>query len=357
MSVAVVTGAGGLVGSEAVEFLIGQGLEVVGIDNDMRGTFFGPSASTLWRTTDLQRRHQRYRHETIDVRDGGRLETLFLEFGSAISAVVHAAAQPSHDWAASNPTEDFTINAVGTLNLLEATRRHAAGSAFVFLSTNKVYGDTPNRLPLIEGATRWELDPMHAYAAAGIDETMTIDHSMHSLFGVSKASADLMVQEYGRYFGMRTTCLRAGCLTGGEHAAAEQHGFLAYLMKCVATGRAYTVYGHNGKQVRDILHARDLILAIWHVIEKPGCGSVYNVGGGRRSNCSLLEAIDACERVVGRELVRSYSDCARAGDHIWWISDMFAFARAHPNYAPSVDLEATLADIYDKGRRRWAAGA
>ena len=357
MATALVTGAGGLIGSEAVTFLVGQGLDVVGIDNDMRRYFFGDEASTKWRMSELIREHRNFRPVSIDIRDFAALQTLFREIGDSLKLVLHAAAQPSHDWAAREPFTDFAVNAGGTLNMLEATRRYASESAFVFLSTNKVYGDTPNNLPLVERETRWELDPAHAYAERGIDETMSIDQSTHSLFGVSKASADLMVQEYGRYFGLRTACFRGGCLTGGGHSGTELHGFLAYLMKCTVTGRPYTVFGYKGKQVRDNIHSSDLVNAIWQFAEAPRSAAVYNMGGSRFANCSMLEAIDLCQAVAKRKLTYTYSDQHRTGDHIWWISDISRFQRDYPSFNLTLDLQATLEDIYDKGARRWRDAA
>lgn len=357
MSVAIVTGAGGLVGSEAVTFLVEQGLDVVGIDNDMRAYFFGAEASTSWRVAELRRQHRRYTHVSADVRDASALDRIFSDRAGDIRFILHAAAQPSHDWAAREPHTDFAVNAGGTLNLLEATRRHAPDAAFAFMSTNKVYGDTPNNLPLVELATRLELDGQHRYFERGISETMSIDQSTHSLFGVSKVSADLLVQEYGRYFGLRTGCFRGGCLTGGGHSGTELHGFLAYLMKCTVTGRPYTIYGYGGKQVRDNIHSHDLVRALWRFAEAPGSGKVYNVGGGRFANCSLLEAIDLCEAISRRKLDVTYSDANRIGDHRWWVSDMSAFERDYPGYHLTMDLEATLRDIHEVGRTRWLEDA
>lgn len=355
MSTALVTGAGGLIGSEAVEFLVGKGLDVIGVDNNMRRYFFGEEASTEWRVKELGAAHRRFRNTAIDIRDRDALDALFRETGPSLTLVLHAAAQPSHDWAAREPFTDFGINAVGTLNMLEATRRHAPQAAFAFLSTNKVYGDRPNELPLIERDTRWEVDPAHRFAARGIDETMSIDQSTHSLFGASKASADLLVQEYGRYFGMKTACFRGGCLTGGGHSGAELHGFLAYLMKCTVTGRPYTVFGYKGKQVRDNIHAFDLVNAIWHFAQAPRSATVYNIGGSRFANCSMLEAIGHCEKIAGRPLDWTYSDKNRTGDHIWYVSDISRFQADYPGYRLTYDLVSTLGDIFEKGRTRWQA--
>jgi CDP-paratose 2-epimerase len=357
MNVVVVTGAGGLIGSEAVEYFAARGHDVVGIDNDMRSYFFGAEASTAWRLKELEAAFRHFRHKPVDIRDFDALERLFRDLGSRIGLVVHAAAQPSHDWAAREPFTDFGVNAVGTLNMLEATRRHAPQAAFVFLSTNKVYGDTPNRLPFVELETRWEIDPSHRFAASGIDETMSIDQSTHSLFGASKLSADVLVQEYGRYFGLNTACFRGGCLTGGGHSGTELHGFLAYLMKCVVTGRPYTIFGYGGKQVRDNIHSSDLVGAIARFAAAPRSAAVYNIGGSRFANCSMLEAIELCQEIAGRRLDWTYSEQSRTGDHIWWVSDISSFQADFPGFALAYDLRATLEDIHDKGRRRWLEAA
>ncbi len=300
MPVAIITGAGGLIGSEAVEHFIAEGFDVVGIENDMRARFFGPESSTSHVTERLVAEHPEFRWENIDIRDADAIDRIFRD-ADGIELVIHTAAQPSHDWAASDPQTDFTINANGTLNLLEAARAHAPEATFIFCSTNKVYGDTPNRLPLEELEMRLELPESHRYYE-GIDTSMSIDASTHSLFGVSKAAADLLVQEYGHYFEMPTVCFRGGCLTGPQHAGAKLHGFLAYLMKCTVTGTPYTVFGYGGKQVRDNIHSADLIAAFaaFHSSRRPA--AVYNIGGGRFSNCSMLEAIEVCERIAGRKL-------------------------------------------------------
>lgn len=353
MSCVVITGAGGLIGAEAVNFFTAQGLDVYGIDNDMRGYFFGDGASTKWRIEDLERHNPRYHHNAFDIRDYEAVSGLFAKLGRTLKGVIHAAAQPSHDWAAREPFTDFTVNANGTLNMLEATRHHAPEAAFVFLSTNKVYGDTPNQLPLVEKETRWEIDPKHTFFLRGINETMSIDRCMHSLFGASKAAADLMVQEYGRYFGMNTACFRGGCLTGAGHSGAELHGFLAYLMECTVTGKPYTVFGYKGKQVRDNIHSHDLVRALWEFCQAPKPGAVYNIGGSRFSCCSMLEAIDLCQRETGRELNWTYSEENRAGDHIWWISDIHRFQTDYPNYRLTYDMPAIIKDLHEQGAERW----
>ena len=347
MSVVVITGSGGLVGSEAVRYYATKADLVIGIDNDIRSRLFGAEASTKWAVGELQHSFgSRYRHYDKDIRDKDFLGALFSEYGSDIDLIVHAAAQPSHDWAAREPLTDFSINAEGTLLLLEAVRSHCPEAVFIFTSTNKVYGDTPNRLPLAELATRWEVAPDHPYAEHGIDETMSVDHSTHSLFGVSKLAADALVQEYGRYFGMKTGVFRGGCLTGPSHSGAQLHGFLAYLMKCAITGTPYTVFGYKAKQVRDNIHSVDLIAAFDAFFQDPDCGAVYNIGGGRAANCSMLEAIGLCEELTGRRLQWSYSDTNRVGDHIWYVSDLRRFMSRYPHWRITYDIRRTLTDIH-----------
>lgn len=356
MTVALITGSAGLIGSEAAAFFANRGLEVVGVDNDMRRVFFGDDASTAWNRNQLEQRlGKRYTHYDIDIRDQAAIADLFKRYGSAISLVIHTAAQPSHDWAAREPHTDFTVNANGTLNLLEATRQYAPNAVFIFTSTNKVYGDTPNRLPLIELERRWEIDPRHTYAN-GIREDMSIDHTLHSLFGASKVAADVLVQEYGRYFGMATACFRGGCLTGPNHSGAQLHGFLAYLMRCAATGTSYTVYGYKGKQVRDNIHSADLIHAFDAFYRAPRSAEVYNIGGGRFSNCSMLEAIDLCQEITGRDLNWTYSETNRIGDHIWWVSDTSHFEQQYPDWKLEYDVPRILCEIYEANRERWQAG-
>jgi CDP-paratose 2-epimerase len=354
MPTAIVTGSGGLVGSQSVIHFAERGWTVVGLDNDMRARFFGPDASTGRMTAALAERFPReFLAEDVDIRDAEAVGRVFAGAPGRVGLVVHAAAQPSHDWAAGDPQTDFGVNAAGTLNLLEAARRHCPDAPFVFCSTNKVYGDTPNRLPLLELETRLELPPDHRWHG-GIDTLMSIDGSTHSLFGVSKAAADLLVQEYGRYFDMPTLCIRAGCITGPNHAGARLHGFLSYLMRCTMTGAPYTVYGHGGKQVRDNIHAADLVRAFDAFAAAPRAAAVYNLGGGRRSNCSMLEAIELCQRIAGRELDWSLSDEARTGDHRWWISDLSGFERDHPGWEVERGVADILRQIHDANAERWA---
>jgi CDP-paratose 2-epimerase len=353
--VAIVTGSGGLIGSEAVRYFAAQGFDVVGIDNDMRAYFFGESASTAPNTAHLVAELGDAFHPlAIDIRDGEAVARVLAEHAPRVELLVHTAAQPSHDWAASEPHTDFTVNANGTLNLLEAARKHAPDATFVFTSTNKVYGDTPNHLPLVELQTRLELPEEHRWYG-GIDLAMSIDRSTHSLFGVSKVAADLLVQEYGRYFQMPTVCFRGGCLTGPQHAGAQLHGFLAYLMRCTVTGERYTIFGYDGKQVRDNIHAGDVVRAFHAFHRSPRPAAVYNLGGGRESNVSMLEAIALCQEIAGRELDRVYSPRPRVGDHRWWISDLEAFKRDHPQWRLTTGIRAVLQEIHDHNVERWTA--
>jgi CDP-paratose 2-epimerase len=346
MCVAVITGSAGLIGSEAAVFFAELGFDVVGIDNNMRQVFFGAEASTEWNRQRLERRlGSRYTHFALDIRERDAVLQLFSRYAGAIELVIHAAAQPSHDWAARDPIVDFTVNANGTLHMLEATRAFAPDAAFIYTSTNKVYGDTPNLLPLVEERLRWEISPDHTYAT-GIREDMSIDQSMHSLFGASKIAADIMVQEYGRYFGMHTACFRGGCLTGPRHSGTQLHGFLAYLMKCTATGTPYTVFGYKGKQVRDNIHSADLVRAFYEFYKAPRAGEVYNIGGGRFSNCSMLEAIEQSQQIAGRELDWSYAAGNRAGDHMWWVSDNGRFADHYPGWHMEYDVSGILREIH-----------
>lgn len=353
-NIAIITGSAGLIGSQAVEFFLSKGFKVIGIDNDMRRYFFGEDGSVQWRLKSLQT-FSDYVHHSIDIRNVSDLEPLYKEFSSDIRIVIHTAAQPSHDWAAKEPLTDFHINATGTLNLLELTRRYAPKSVFIFCSTNKVYGDTPNGLPFVELETRFDLPEDHPLFD-GIDERMSIDQSKHSLFGASKASADLMVQEYGRYFGMLTAAFRGGCLTGPNHSGAELHGFLAYLVRCCLEGRTYRIFGYQGKQVRDNIHAYDLINAFWHFYENPKCGEVYNIGGGRQNNCSIQEAIALTQRLSGEKLKTEYVDAPRSGDHIWYISSLKKFQAHYPQWRQEYTLERTVDEIVQgvlKRSEKW----
>jgi CDP-paratose 2-epimerase len=356
MSAAIITGSAGLVGSEAVTYFASQGLEIAGIDNGMRAVFFGEEASTNWVRERLKREVRSYTHYDVDIRDEAQISRIFEHYGKSIKLIIHTAAQPSHDWAARNPFVDFTVNTHGTLTLLEATRRHAPEAVFIFMSTNKVYGDTPNSLPLVEHDTRWEIDPKHPYCQ-GIPETMSIDQSMHSLFGASKVAADVLTQEYGRYFGMKTACFRGGCLTGPNHSGTQLHGFLAYLMKCAVNGTPYTIFGYKRKQVRDNIHSADLIRAFDEFFKNPRSGEVYNMGGGRFSNCSMMEAVSLCEEITGKKLAWTYVDKNRQGDHVWWISDFSRFQAHYPAWSPHCDVPMILREIYEMDHDRWTRAA
>jgi CDP-paratose 2-epimerase len=354
MGVAIVTGSGGLVGSESVRRAVAAGYQVIGIENDMRATFFGGDASTAAVTDELDAELTEFRTLDADVRDRARVESIFTAHGAAIELIVHTAAQPSHDWAAHEPHTDFGVNALATLNLLEAARAHCPDATFVFISTNKVYGDLPNSLPLVELQTRLELPGDHPYHS-GIDTSMSIDRSTHSLFGVSKAAADLLVQEYGRYFDMPTVSLRCGCISGPSHAGARLHGFLAYLMRCTVTGEPYTVLGYGGRQVRDNIHVADLAEACFAFHASPRAGAVYNMGGGRESNCSMLEAIKTCERISGSRLDWTLSDQARIGDHRWWISDLDEFRADYPQWRITREVGDILRELHARNAERWLA--
>lgn len=341
----LITGSGGLVGSEASVYFGRERHQIAGIDNDSRSRFFGKSASVMSQIAAVERMGLNYVHYWADIVDRIEVEDLIRKIRPEV--IIHAAAQPSHDWAAKDPHLDFGINAVGTLNLLEATRQYCPESLFIFTSTNKVYGDTPNKLSFQELGTRWELTPYHKYRH-GIDESMSIDDSTHSLFGVSKASADLLVQEYGKYFGMNTVCFRCGCITGPAHQGAELHGFLAYMMKCAVEDIKYSVYGYKSKQVRDNIHATDLIKAFDCFIQKPRQGEVYNIGGSRVSNCSLMEALDMSSQIAGCEIRTKYCEKPRIGDHQWWISDVRKFQSHYPEWHISCGTKDILEEIYDR---------
>lgn len=353
MAIALVTGSGGLIGSQAAYHFAAKGYDVVGVDNDMRSYFFGQESSTRGTIDQIQRDLDgQYRHRAIDIRDRDGLDRIFREFKPHIAVIIHAAAQPSHDWAAKEPYTDFDINAVGTLNLLESTRKHSPEAAFIYCSTNKVYGDLPNALPLVELDKRFEIDPSHPYSN-GIDESMSIDTSLHSIFGASKLAADIMVQEYGRYFGLKSVSFRGGTLTGPAHSPAELHGFLSYLMRCVMEGRVYNLFGNKGKMVRDAIHSVDVLTAFDAFVQNPKCGEVYNLGGGRQSNVSHIEAFELAESVTGCTPRINYLDEPRIGDHIWYISDMSKFREDYPDWRTTYDIERILLEIFDTHRGTW----
>lgn len=346
MNIALITGSGGLIGSQSVKYFSDKFDYVVGIDNDQRSYFFGDEASTLPSTLKLKQDFGNFISENVDIRDEKAINIIFNKYGSDIKLVVHTAAQPSHDWAAKEPFTDFTINANGTLVILEATRNYCPKAVFIFTSTNKVYGDTPNYLPLVELDKRWEIVEDHPFFKHGIDESMSIDNSKHSIFGASKVAADVLVQEYGKYFNMNTGIFRGGCLTGPNHAGAELHGFLSYLMKCCIIGKEYTIFGYKGKQVRDNIHSYDLITMFDEYYKAPRCGEVYNAGGSRFSNCSMQEAIEICEEITSNKMNYKYSENNRIGDHIWYISDTNKFKNHYPNWVQKYDLKEILNQIY-----------
>ena len=352
MSVAIITGSAGLIGSESVEFFSSKFDTIVGIDNNMRQYFFGEDGSTEWNKNRLEETIPNYKHCKADIRNYSDLEKIFKEYNSDIRLIVHTAAQPSHDWAAKEPLTDFHVNATGTLNLLEVTRQYSPTAVFIFTSTNKVYGDNPNLLPLVEKETRWELDDKHPYYKEGIDEHMSLDNTKHSVFGASKVAADIMAQEYGKYFQMNVGVFRGGCLTGPKHSGAQLHGFLAYLMKCAVTKKPYTIFGYKGKQVRDNIHSLDLVNLFWHFFQNPRRGEAYNVGGGRFSNCSMIEAIHLCEQMTGNKMNYSYSETNRIGDHIWYISDMSKFKRDYPEWTWKYTLNDILSQMFIEIKER-----
>lgn len=356
MQIVVITGSAGLIGAQACEFFHGKGYQVVGIDNDMRAHFFGNDASTKMSRISLEKSLGNYTHHNIDIRDFEKIEILFKKYKSSIEIVIHTAAQPSHDWAANDPITDFTVNANGTLNMLEATRLYCPKATFIFTSTNKVYGDRPNistylnapdfsykGMRIREEKMRWEAYFETENSLAEIDESMTIDDSKHSLFGASKISADILCQEYGKYFGMNVGVFRGGCLTGPNHAGTELHGFLSYLVKCIVNDKAYTIHGYKGKQVRDNIHSHDLVNMFWHFHQEPRPGQVYNAGGGRSNSTSILEAIETINRIAGKKWNKyTISSENRIGDHIWYISDLSKFKKHYPLWDIKISLVETL---------------
>jgi CDP-paratose 2-epimerase len=343
----LITGSNGLIGSEASLFFAERGYKIFGIDNDMRRYFFGEEAATSWNRKRLEERlKDKYVHYAQDIRDSQAIEKIFQE--DKFDMIIHAAAQPSHDWAQAEPFTDFTVNANGTLVLLEHYRKYCPDATFIYTSTNKVYGDRPNELPLAELEKRFELPREHHYYR-GIDESMSVDYCTHSLFGASKLSGDILVQEYGRYFGLKTGIFRAGCLTGPAHSGAQLHGFLAYLIKCIATGKKYTVFGYKGKQVRDNIHSFDFVNMFWHFHQKPRPGEVYNAGGTRHSNISILEAMEKIEKILKKKAIYEYNSANRIGDHIWYISDVSKFKSHYPEWDFRYDIDMILDEICSYG--------
>ena len=343
----LITGSAGLIGSEAAKFFASKGFEIHGIDNNMRMYYFGKSASTQWAEKELKRQLQdQYIHYNFDIRDNTDLGKIFRK--TPFDLIIHTAAQPSHDWAAKEPLTDFGVNALGTMQLLEHYRNFSPDAVFIFTSTNKVYGDRPNMLPLIEKETRYELPKSQRYYK-GIDEEMSIDNTKHSIFGASKMAADIMVQEYGKYFDLKTVVFRGGCLTGPAHSGAKLHGFLAYLTRCIAKGDEYTIFGYKGKQVRDNIHSYDLVNAFYHVYKNPKKGEVYNIGGGRHSNISMIEAIKKIEKILGKKAIIKYNKENRSGDHIWYISDITKFKRDYPRWEYKYTSDQIIEEICRQG--------
>ena len=347
MKIALITGSCGLVGSEASLFFSKKNFEILGIDNNSRKFFFGKDGDISWIKNKLKKKLQNYSHFNTDIRNYKHLEKIFKKYKKNIKVVIHAAAQPSHDWAKNKPFVDFEINAKGTLNLLELTRIYSPNSPFIFMSTNKVYGDNPNKLPLIETRTRWEIKKTHKYKS-GIDETMSIDDSTHSFFGSSKCYADLIVQEYGKNIGLKTACFRAGCITGPNHSGAKLHGFLSYLVKISLQKKKYTLIGYKGKQVRDNIHSEDLISCFWEFYKNPGYGEIYNTGGGRYSNCSVIEALNLVEKIAKIKIRRKVLKENRIGDHIWYISSMKRFKKRYPKWKQKYSTKKIIEELINE---------
>jgi CDP-paratose 2-epimerase len=344
MKIALITGSCGLVGSETSIFFAKKGFKIIGIDNNARKFFFGKDGDISWIKRKLKKNLKRYHHYNIDVRNYNALERIFKKYKNNISVVIHCAAQPSHDWAKDKAFIDFEINAKGTLNLLELTKNYCSKSPFIFMSTNKVYGDNPNKLNLIEKKTRWEINNSHKFKN-GIDETMSLDNCTHSFFGTSKVYADLIVQEYGKNVGLKTACFRAGCITGPNHSGAKLHGFLSYLVKISLKSKKYTLIGYKGKQVRDNIHSSDLVNCFWEFYKKPRYGEVYNAGGGRFSNCSIIEAINYIEKKANIKVNKILKKQNRVGDHIWYVSNMKKFKKHYPNWSQQYNSKKILDEL------------
>ena len=344
MSVVLITGSSGLVGSESVNFFSKKGFDVIGIDNNLRKFFFGKDGDTNWIKNNLLKKNKNFKHQHLDIRNYDKLKKIFIKYKRKIKLIIHSAAQPSHDWAKNYPFIDFEVNARGTLNLLDLTEKFCPDSTFIFMSTNKVYGDNPNKLKLIEKKTRFELSSNHIFFR-GINETMSIDDNTHSFFGVSKSYADLLVQEYGKNIGLKTGCFRAGCITGPNHSSAKLHGFLSYLVKSALTKKKYTVIGYKGKQVRDNIHSNDLIECFWNFFKKPRYGEVYNVGGGRFSNCSIIEALNILEKKTNLNIKKKFLKQNRVGDHIWYISNMKKFKNHYPNWKQKYSSDTIIEEL------------
>ena len=347
MKIALITGSCGLVGSESSSFFSKKGFKILGIDNNTRKFFFGKDGDISWVKKKLKNNLNNYHHSNVDIRNYLFLKKIFLKYKKNIKVIIHAAAQPSHDWAKNQPFIDFDINARGTLNLLELTKQYCPKAPFIFMSTNKVYGDNPNFLPLVEKKTRWEIKNNHKYRD-GIDETMSIDNCTHSFFGASKAYSDLIVQEYGKNVGLKTACFRAGCITGPNHSGAKLHGFLSYLVKSSLQNKKYTLIGYKGKQVRDNIHSEDLVSCFWEFYKKPKMGEVYNTGGGRYSNCSIIEALNLVQAITGKKIKKKILKENRVGDHIWYVSSMSKFKRDYPNWRQNYSSKKIIQELIEQ---------
>jgi len=346
MSIVIITGSTGLVGSESVNFFSDKGFDVIGIDNNLRQFFFGKDGSTKWLKSRLLKRNKKFRNYNIDIRNTSGLEKIFRKYNKNIKLILHCAAQPSHDYGKNFPIIDFNINATGTLNLLELTKKFCSDAPFIFMSTNKVYGDNPNKLSFTEKKTRWELKTSEKYYS-GIDENFSIDNCTHSFFGVSKTYADLIVQEYGKNVGLKTVCFRSGCITGPNHSGAKLHGFLSYLVKLTLSKKKYSIIGYKGKQVRDNLHSYDLVNCFWHFFKKPRVGEIYNMGGGRYSNCSIIEALDIVENLTGLNINKQKIRTPRIGDHIWYISSLKKFKKHYPNWKQKYNTKKIIEELIE----------
>ena len=346
MSIVIITGSTGLVGSESVNFFSDKGFDVIGIDNNLRQFFFGKDGSTKWLKSRLLKRNKKFRNYNIDIRNTSGLEKIFRKYNKNIKLILHCAAQPSHDYGKNFPIIDFNINATGTLNLLELTKKFCSDAPFIFMSTNKVYGDNPNKLNFTEKKTRWELKTSEKYYS-GIDENFSIDNCTHSFFGVSKTYADLIVQEYGKNVGLKTVCFRSGCITGPNHSGAKLHGFLSYLVKLTLSKKKYSIIGYKGKQVRDNLHSYDLVNCFWHFFKKPRVGEIYNMGGGRYSNCSIIEALDIVENLTGLNINKQKIRTPRIGDHIWYISSLKKFKKHYPNWKQKYNTKKIIEELIE----------
>jgi CDP-paratose 2-epimerase len=346
MSLVIITGSTGLVGSEAVSFFCNKGFDVLGIDNNLRKFFFGQDGSTLWVKNRLLKFHKNFKNFSLDIRNSEGVEKLFKRYKKNISLIIHCAAQPSHDYGKNNPQIDFKVNAQGTLNLLELTKKYCSDAPFIFMSTNKVYGDNPNKLRFAETKTRWELSKKDRFYQ-GIKENFSIDNCTHSFFGVSKTYADLIVQEYGKNVGLKTVCFRGGCITGPNHSGAKLHGFLSYLVKQSLFTKKYALIGYKGKQVRDNLHSNDLINCFWEFYKKPRKGEVYNIGGGRNSNCSILEALSIVEKIAKIQIKKRILKKPRVGDHIWYISNTSKFKEHYPKWQQKYNTEKIIKELIE----------